>query len=243
MNVSSRIILSLFATCLVHPGLRATTFDWPQWRGPDRTDVSKETGLLKSWPSEGPKRVWLYPNAGEGYAGPAIAGGKLFTMGVRDESECLLAIDAGTGKELWAAKIGSPFRESHGNGPRGTPAVDGDQLYALSGRGNLVCANAADGKILWQQSMTALGGTMPHWGYAESVLVDGDQVVCTPGGGTGALAAFDRITGKPRWQSAPASRSRSTRQTRARSPSPNSSTGGGCASNSTANRSCASCIS
>jgi outer membrane protein assembly factor BamB len=202
MNVPSRIVLSLFASCLIQQSLRGESSDWPQWRGEDRTDVSKETGLLKSWPVEGPKRVWLYPNAGEGYAGPAIVGGRLFTMGARDESECLLAIDAGTGKELWVTKIGSLFREGHGNGPRGTPTVDGDHLYAMSGRGNLVCANVADGKILWQQSMTALGGTIPHWGYTESVLVDGDQVVCTPGGGKGALAAFEKITGEPRWRSA-----------------------------------------
>ena len=123
-------------------------------------------------------------------------------MGARDESECLLAIDASIGEELWVTKIGSLFREAHGNGPRGTPAVEGNHLYALSGRGNLVCANVADGKILWQQSMTALGGTIPHWGYTESVLVDGDQVVCTPGGEKGALAAFEKITGTPRWQSA-----------------------------------------
>ena len=74
--------------------------DWPQWRGPDRTDVSKETGLLKQWPAEGPKRVWLFKNAGNGYSGPAIVAGKLFTMGTRDDSEILLALDADTGKDL-----------------------------------------------------------------------------------------------------------------------------------------------
>jgi outer membrane protein assembly factor BamB len=203
MNNSSRIAVSLsFLLCLLQQSLCATSFDWPQWRGPDRTDVSKETGLLKLWPAEGPKRAWLYENAGEGYAGPAIADGKLFTMGTRDESECLLAIDASNGKELWTAKIGSVFRERRGNGPRGTPAVDEDRIYAMSGEGIVVCAGVADGKIVWQQSMTELGGAVPHWGYTESVLVDGHQVICTPGGAKGTLVALEKKTGKLLWQSA-----------------------------------------
>src|SRR5258705_11785149 len=93
------------------PGLSAANFDWPKWRGPDRTDVSKETGLLKAWPAGGPNRVWLYQNAGEGYSGPAIAAGKLFALGSRDDAECLLALDAATGKELWIAKLGPLYRE------------------------------------------------------------------------------------------------------------------------------------
>lgn len=179
----------------------AGSFDWPQWRGPDRTDVSRETGLLKTWPADGPKRAWIYDKAGNGYSGPAIAGGKLFTMGTRDESECLLALDANTGRELWVAQAGGVFRERRGDGPRSTPTVDGDRVFAMSGDGILICANVGDGKVLWQQSMTELGGTKPHWGYTESVLVDGDQVVCTPGGSKGALAALDKATGKVRWRS------------------------------------------
>jgi outer membrane protein assembly factor BamB len=182
--------------------IRADGSDWPQFRGPDRTDVSKETGLLKSWPADGPKRVWLYENAGEGYSGPAIVAGKLFIMGTRDGNECLLALDANSGKELWLTKIGSVYKESHGNGPRGTPTVDGDHVYALGSLGNLICANVADGKILWQQSMTDLGGKHANWGYTESPLVDGEKVVCTPGGSKGAMAALDKKTGKLLWQSA-----------------------------------------
>jgi outer membrane protein assembly factor BamB len=187
--------------CLTIPTLRGASFDWPQWRGPDRSDVSKETGLLKTWPAEGPKRVWLYEHAGEGYSGPAIVSGKLFTMGTRDGSECVLALEADTGKELWAAKTGSVFKESRGNGPRATPTVDGDRLYAMTAEGVLACVNVADGKVLWKQNMADLGGKRPTWGYTESVLVDGDHVVCTPGGPKGALAAFDKMTGKPAWQS------------------------------------------
>jgi outer membrane protein assembly factor BamB len=175
--------------------------DWPQWRGPDRTDVSKETGLLKQWPEGGPKRVWLYENAGNGYSGPAIAAGKLFTMGTRDGGEILIALDANAGKEIWTAKIGPILNNGWGDGPRGTPAVDGDRVYALGGQGTLICATVADGKVLWQETMQNLGGKVPGWGYTESVLVDGSQVVCTPGGGKGAIAALDKMTGKPVWQS------------------------------------------
>src|SRR5688572_26739642 len=142
-------------------------FDWPQWRGPDRTDVSKETGLLKSWPEGGPKRLWMFENAGYGYSGPSIAKGKLFTMGTRDGSECVLALDANTGKELWVASIGGIFEESRGGGPRGNPTVDNDKIYALTGRGDLACVNVADGKVLWKASLTEMGGKIPHWGYSE----------------------------------------------------------------------------
>jgi len=194
----------LFASSLgffLTSGLANYANDWPQWRGPDRTDVSKETGLLKQWPAEGPKRVWLFKNAGNGYSGPAIVAGKLFTMGTRDDSEILLALDADTGKELWTAKIGSVLNNNWGDGPRGTPTVNEDRVYAMGGRGDLVCATVADGKVIWQQSMRDLGGKTPGWGYTESVLVDGDQVVCTPGGSKGAIAALDKMTGKLRWQS------------------------------------------
>src|SRR5262245_41301015 len=126
----------------------STTFaiDWPQWRGPNRDDKSTETGLLKQWPAEGPKRVWLFENAGKGYAGFSIVAGKLFTLGIRDGKEILLTLDANTGKELWTAPIGELYTEQRGDGPRSTPTVDGDRVYAMSGKGNLVCANVADGK-------------------------------------------------------------------------------------------------
>ena len=175
--------------------------DWPQWRGPDRTDVSPETGLLKEWPAGGPKRIWLYKNAGNGYSGPAILNGKLFTMGTRDGAEIMVALNASTGEELWTASIGPMVKFDRGGGPRGTPTVDGERIYGLGGQGSLVCASAADGKVIWRVAMADLGGKTPGWGYSESVLVDGDKVVCTPGGSKGAIAALDKATGKLIWQS------------------------------------------
>ncbi|MBI4664400.1 MAG: PQQ-like beta-propeller repeat protein [Verrucomicrobia bacterium] len=203
MNLSpTTALIFLAASILARNAGGADNFDWPQWRGPDRTDVSKETGLLKAWPSEGPKRLWLFDKAGQGYSGPAIVGGKLFTMGARDGSECVLVLDADTGQELWATPIGSVFKESRGDGPRATPTVDGDRVYAMTGLGVLACLNVADGKLRWQRSMSDLGGRRPNWGFTESVLVDGERVVCTPGGSKGTLAALDKMTGKLIWQSA-----------------------------------------
>jgi outer membrane protein assembly factor BamB len=181
----------------------STTFaiDWPQWRGPNRDDKSAETGLLKEWPAGGPKRVWLFENAGKGYAGFSIVAGKLFTLGIRDGKEILLALDAETGKELWTAPIGELYTEQRGDGPRSTATVDGDRVYAMSGKGNLVCAKVADGKVVWTKSMNDLGGSMPHWGFTESPLVDGNLVVVTPGGSKGTMAALDKMSGDPVWQS------------------------------------------
>jgi outer membrane protein assembly factor BamB len=192
---------ALLGLALLAPLLPAHGEDWPQWRGPQRNDVSAETGLLKEWPPEGPKQLWVFKNAGNGYSGPAIVGGKLFTLGTRDGGEVLLALDATTGQELWATPLGKVLENKWGGGPRGTPSVDGDRVYALSGPGTLACVQVADGKIVWSRTMEELGGKEPSWGYTESVLVDGEQVVCTPGGSQGTVAALDKKTGKTLWQS------------------------------------------
>ena len=201
MKSSPRLLAPLLAVLALPSSTLAAGLDWPQWRGPDRTHVSKETGLLKAWPDGGPKRVWLFENAGHGYSGPAIVSGRLFTLGTRDGHEILLILDAATGKELNAIKVGAVLGNDWGDGPRGTPTVDGDRVYALSGTGNLVCARIADGKILWEVTMKSLGGQLPKWGYTESVTVDGNRVVCTPGGPRGTVAALDKMTGKLVWQS------------------------------------------
>jgi outer membrane protein assembly factor BamB len=130
-----------------------------------------------------------------------VVAGKLFTIGTRGDREVLIALDADSGKELWVAPLGEVLSNKWGDGPRGTPTVDGDRVYALSGEGALACIELANGNVLWSAKMTDLGGKVPGWGYTESVLVDGDQVVCTPGGSKGTVAAFDKATGKLRWQS------------------------------------------
>jgi len=192
--VSSLLTLSL----IIH---EVAANDWPQWRGPDRTDISKETGVLKQWPEGGPKQVWLNKDAGLGYSGFSIVAGKLFTMGARGGTEFLIALDANTGKQLWCAEIGALLTNNWGDGPRGTPTVEADRVYALGGQGTLVCCDTAGGKLIWKKTMQELGGKAPSWGYTESPLVDGKLVVCTPGGAQGAVAALDKMTGTVVWQS------------------------------------------
>lgn len=188
---------ALLATALV-----STAADWPQWRGADRTDISKESGLLKSWPADGPKLLWINKDVGLGYSGYAIAGGKLFTMGLRGDNELLIAVDAKSGKELWTAPVGPIYKNGWGDGPRTTPTVDGDMVFALAGNGQLLAAKVADGKEVWMATMREFGGKTPGWGYCESVLVDDSKVICTPGGAQGTLLALDKATGKKVWQTA-----------------------------------------
>lgn len=177
--------------------------DWPTWRGADRTDLSDESGLLDAWPEAGPERVWLFDEAGIGYAGFAIVDNVLYTMGAENNETSLFALDAKTGKEAWRLKLDGYFdgMPKWGDGPRGTPTVDEGHIYALAGNGTLICASTA-GKEVWRVSLTNdFGGSVPKWGYSESPLIEGDKVIVTPGGPNGAVLALDKKTGKKLWQS------------------------------------------
>ena len=191
--------LALVGVCVL-PLLAA---DWPQWQGPDRTNVSKETGLLKQWPKDGPKLMWTYREAGMGYTAPAIVGDRLYSMGGSDDKDWLFALDVKTGQKVWSTSFGKEYTQGRGDGSRGTPTVDGDRIYALGGQGILFCAKTAGGEIVWKKDLKIdLGGKMQNnWGYSESPLVDGDIVACTPGGTKGTVAALDKNTGEVRWQS------------------------------------------
>src|SRR5881397_3403459 len=125
--------------------LALLAIDWPQWRGIERNGVSPETGLLKSWPAGGPPLMWKTRGLGEGYAAFSIAGGRLFTQGQRGKQEFVMAIDTRTGTKIWETPTGAAFRESRGHGPRGTPTLDGDRLYALAADGTLVCLDTRSG--------------------------------------------------------------------------------------------------
>lgn len=179
----------------------AETYSWPQWQGPMRNGLTKETGLLQKWPDGGPKLRWLFDQCGAGYSGPAIVDERLFILGSRDGKSQLLAIDANKGQEVWAVPIDEEFENDWGDGPRNTPAVDDGHVYALSAGGTLICVRAEDGKELWRVTMQSLGGSVPNWGFAESVLVDGDKLLCTPGGEQGAIVALDKRSGEIIWQS------------------------------------------
>lgn len=178
--------------------------DWPQWRGPDRTGVSKETGLLKSWPADGPRLLWQVEALGYGISTPSIAGGRVYGMSLRGDDEVVWALNAADGKEVWCATIGKPNNNDPGRrgaGPRCTPTIDGDGLYALGVNGDFACLDLATGKPRWQKSLVRdFGGNMPGWGYSESPLIDGEKVVATPGGREATMVALNKMTGDVVWK-------------------------------------------
>jgi outer membrane protein assembly factor BamB len=176
---------------------------WPQFRGPNRDNISTETGLLDEWTSDGPKLAWEQKDLGEAYSTVAISDGKIFTMGNVGDNEMLLALDAATGKHLWSTKTGGrAFKDGTGNGPRGTPTVDGDRVYALGANGDLVCAGVDNGEVVWQKNiLQEYGGSNITWGISESVLIDGKLVICSPGGRQATIAGIDKLTGRGVWRS------------------------------------------
>jgi len=175
--------------------------DWPQFRGPQRDGVSRETNLLKSWPEGGPTRLWLSTNLGAGYSSPAIVGERLYILGQRNGAQWLLCLDAKSGKERWATRLGTAYTNEFGDGPRGTPTVTGGRVFGIGANGEVVCAGADNGREHWRTNLIDLGGKVPGWGYSESPLVDGSCAVCTPGGEHGAVVALDTKTGRLLWQS------------------------------------------
>jgi len=183
-------------------GLDNANHDWPGWRGPNRDDLSTETGLLQEWPSDGPPQLWTVDSGGLGYAGFAVVGEKLFTLGSNDEGEFAICLDVNDGSTIWKTSIDDLYTNSWGDGPRNTPTVDGDHVYVMSANGTLKCLTVKDGSEIWSVSLTDdLGGERPNWGYSESPLVDGDKILCTPGGSKGAVVALDKTNGNVVWQS------------------------------------------
>jgi outer membrane protein assembly factor BamB len=196
-------IISVLAAGVFLPAALAE--DWPQWQGPNRTAHSKESGLLKEWPKKGPSLAWKAKGLGGGDSTPSVANGHIFGMSNRGEDEMVWALSEKDGKELWAVRITGAFPASwpqSKEGPSATPTVDGDRLYVMGLAGNVVCLQAADGKIIWQRSLPAdFGGRMPMWHFRESPLVDGDKVICTPGGVETTIVALNKLTGETIWKS------------------------------------------
>src|SRR5919112_3939985 len=188
--------------CLAQQGIAQTGGDWPQWRGPNRDGISKETGLLKQWPAEGPPLAWKATGAGRGYSSFSISNGKLYTMGLRGDREYVVAFDVATGKEAWATAHGSAFRNDRGDGPRGTPTVDGDRLYALGGSGDLSALDARTGKIVWTMNvLKKFGGDNIGWGISESPLVVGEKLLVNAGGPGASVVALNKRDGALVWKS------------------------------------------
>jgi outer membrane protein assembly factor BamB len=198
-NLNLRVWALVVSFCFK---VAAADSDWPQWRGPHRDGISPETGLLKEWPAQGPKQLWKITNLGGGYSGVAVVDGKIFTMGDGSDASFIYALNEATGKQLWAAKVGKTGGGGGYPGPRCTPTVDGDLVYALGQFGDLVCVESATGRERWRKNLVSdfAGKMMSDWGYSESPLVDGDKVICTPGGPRGTLLALNKSTGAEVWR-------------------------------------------
>jgi outer membrane protein assembly factor BamB len=182
--------------------------DWPTFRGADRTAVAPDTDLLESWPADGPPLVWETAGAGRGYASPAIAGERIFTLGdglstAPDADEYLSCFDRQTGKQLWKTKTGGPWTSGQESwqSSRSTPTVDGAMVYVLTPFGQLVACLVKDGREVWRVDLKQqFGGTKgDSWGYSESVTIDDTKLVCTPGGPQATMVALDKKSGRLIW--------------------------------------------
>lgn len=181
----------------------AENASWPQWRGPDRNGLSKETGLLKDWTEKKPKLLWMTEGFGQGYAGVSIAEGHIYTTGNDKEAQNVICAAVADGKILWKTPISNEPPKHGYDGSRCTPSIDGDRIYAISSGGGIFCLNANDGTVIWSHDFKEWKGKMHSgWGFSESPLVDGDRVLCTPGGKDAMIVCLNKMTGEEIWKSA-----------------------------------------
>jgi outer membrane protein assembly factor BamB len=199
----------LALVALVAGGAALSTFaagaarDWPQWRGPNRDAVAGETGLLTQWGPAGPPLIFQAAGLGSGFSSVALVGERIYTMGDYGGAQTVVALGRSDGKVAWRTRVGPVWEDEYG-GPRGTPTLDADRLYAVGTEGDLVCLEASTGREVWRKSLVRdFGGQMmSQWKFAESPLVDGDRVIVTPGARSALLMALDKRTGKEIWRTA-----------------------------------------
>ncbi len=183
--------------------ITATATEWPQWRGSNRDGVSDEVGLLKEWPSEGPKMLWKV-SLGEGFSGISVSQGRVYTMFSKGNDEFVVCLDATDGTEIWRFRSDKNYHEGQGgNGPRATPTIDGDLLYTISAHGKLYALNAANGQEIWSHDLQRkFGSKMPRWGFSTSPLVEGELLLIEVGGkGEKSIVAFNKNSGDVIWSS------------------------------------------
>jgi len=209
-----RIVLTAWMMCCA-AGLRAD--DWPQWLGPRRDSVWRETGIVRSFPADGPPVVWR-AEIGSGYSGPAVARGRVyvfdhqfakapdkptnaFDRGIIPGSERILCLDAASGQVLWQHDYDCPYTVSYPAGPRTTPLVSKGRVYSLGAEGNLFCLEAATGKTVWSKDFKeAYKIKTPMWGFAGNPLLDGQRLICLAGGSNSTVVALDKNTGHEIWR-------------------------------------------
>jgi outer membrane protein assembly factor BamB len=195
------LLVSAAAARSAQAQLKAAPGDWPGWRGANRDNISKETGLLSEWPKEGPELVWKAKGLGVGYSTPSIAKGVVYVMGTEDKDDCVIALDIKDGSQLWSTPIIKAAKVDY-PGPRSTPTIDGDTLYALTPGGTLISAKTSSGEINWRKDFRKeFKGEVGGWAYCESPLIDGDVLICTPGGNTACMVALDKRSGDVIWKS------------------------------------------
>lgn len=183
-------------------GFAAQAEDWPQFRGPNRNAISAERGVWEKMQGDGPKLDWMCEGLGEGYASVSVVGTRAYSTGNQDGGQTVVAIDTTSGTRLWVTPLTSDVPQHGYEGSRCTPTVDGDRLYVVASNGQIVCLDAKSGKILWQRPFSDWNGRMMSgWGFSESPLVDGDWVLCTPGGDKAMIVALNKKTGKEVWRS------------------------------------------
>jgi len=178
--------------------LKTLPGDWHRWRGANQDGIVQDAGLNLNWAAKKPALKWVFRNAGAGFSGPTVVGTTLYLSGAAEGEDFAFALDTRTGKVKWMQSLGEQFLNSYGDGPRGTITVDEGRLYLVRGGGKIHCLSAVDGKMVWQKDLN--GSLMGSWGYSESPLVEGDIVICTPGGKGGTMVALNKLTGATVWR-------------------------------------------
>ena len=195
--LSGAIVASLLLSLPAVVSNRAPD-DWPQWRGPNRDGLSAEKGLLKAWPAGGPPLAWQAKGAGEGYSSFAVSQGRLYTLGARGDAEYVIAFDAASGKRLWERQHGRRFSNDRGDGPRATPTIEGDRVYAYGASGDLSVLDAATGEPYWTINLLKqFRGSNIQWGLSESPLVLNDRILVNAGG---TIVALRKTDGSAIWK-------------------------------------------
>lgn len=174
---------------------------WPGWRGANRDGKSAATGLNTDWKKSPPKLKYIVEGCGKGYASVSIGHGRIYTSGNTSKGQEIVALNQKTGAKEWSTPITDTVPKHGYDGSRTTPTIDGNQLYVVASSGAIACLNADDGKIVWKRDFKDFGGKMMSgWGFSESPLVDGDNVICTPGGSDAIMVALNKTNGEEVWR-------------------------------------------